>query len=108
MDRIVNHIFAFEGNGVIKDFPGGYSDYRLWRAERERVEQQELILVNQGITGGWQHSQIQTLKYGMFAHILLFLLIDAMLLWRQRYVLDRKNLFLLLKKEYNPTFRIFL
>lgn len=41
MDRIVNHIFAFEGNGVIKDFPGGYSDYRLWRAERERVEQQE-------------------------------------------------------------------
>ena len=41
MDRIVDHIFAFEGNGIIKDFPGGYSDYRLWRAEKERAEQQE-------------------------------------------------------------------
>ncbi len=41
MDRIVDHIFAFEGDGVIKDFPGGYSDYRLWRTEKERAEQQE-------------------------------------------------------------------
>lgn len=28
MDRIVDHIFAFEGNGIIKDFPGSYSQYR--------------------------------------------------------------------------------
>jgi ABC transport system ATP-binding/permease protein len=31
MDKIVDHIFAFEGNGVIKDFPGSYSEYREWR-----------------------------------------------------------------------------
>jgi ATP-binding cassette subfamily F protein uup len=28
MDRMVDHLFAFEGDGVIKDFPGNYSQYR--------------------------------------------------------------------------------
>ena len=28
MDRLVNHLFVFEGNGEIKDFPGNYSQYR--------------------------------------------------------------------------------
>jgi ATP-binding cassette subfamily F protein uup len=28
MDRLVDHLFIFEGNGVIKDFPGNYSQYR--------------------------------------------------------------------------------
>jgi ATP-binding cassette subfamily F protein uup len=29
MDRLVDHLFVFEGNGIIKDFPGNYSQYRL-------------------------------------------------------------------------------
>lgn len=28
MDRLVDHLFAFEGNGEIRDFPGNYSQYR--------------------------------------------------------------------------------
>jgi ABC transport system ATP-binding/permease protein len=28
MDRLVDHLFVFEGNGVVKDFPGNYSQYR--------------------------------------------------------------------------------
>jgi ATP-binding cassette subfamily F protein uup len=28
MDRLVDHLFVFEGNGVIRDFPGNYSQYR--------------------------------------------------------------------------------
>lgn len=28
MDRLVDHLFAFEGDGVIRDFPGNYSQYR--------------------------------------------------------------------------------
>lgn len=28
MDSLVDHTFVFKGNGVIKDFPGNYSDYR--------------------------------------------------------------------------------
>ncbi len=28
MDRMVDHLFAFEGNGIIRDFPGNYTQYR--------------------------------------------------------------------------------
>ena len=29
MDRVVDHIFVFHGNGKIQDFPGNYTQYRL-------------------------------------------------------------------------------
>src|SRR5215203_2516529 len=35
MDRLVDHLFVFEGDGEIKDFPGSYSDYREWRSEQK-------------------------------------------------------------------------
>src|SRR5450759_3711064 len=35
MDRVVDHLFAFEGDGVIKDFPGNYSEYREWKEREE-------------------------------------------------------------------------
>ena len=35
MDKVVDHIFAFEGNGDIKDFPGNYTDWRDWREEEK-------------------------------------------------------------------------
>jgi ATP-binding cassette subfamily F protein uup len=35
MDRLVEHLFVFEGNGVIRDFPGNYTDYREVLAEEE-------------------------------------------------------------------------
>jgi ATP-binding cassette subfamily F protein uup len=28
MDRLVDHLFVFEGDGLIRDFPGNYSQYR--------------------------------------------------------------------------------
>lgn len=28
MDKIVDHLFVFQGNAVVEDFPGNYSDYR--------------------------------------------------------------------------------
>jgi ATP-binding cassette subfamily F protein uup len=35
MDRLVDHLFAFEGNGEIKDFPGNYTQYRTWKQIEE-------------------------------------------------------------------------
>ena len=29
MDRLVDHLFVFEGEGVVNDFPGNYSEYRI-------------------------------------------------------------------------------
>ncbi len=31
MDRTVDHIWVFQGQGHIKDFPGNYSEYRAWK-----------------------------------------------------------------------------
>ncbi|MBT8221278.1 MAG: ABC-F family ATP-binding cassette domain-containing protein [Bacteroidia bacterium] len=31
MDKIVDHLFVFEGNGMIRDFPGNYTEYRDWK-----------------------------------------------------------------------------
>ena len=30
MDKVVDHLLVFKGNGVIKDFPGNYTQYREW------------------------------------------------------------------------------
>lgn len=32
MDKIVDHLLVFQGNGVIQDFPGNYTQYREWSA----------------------------------------------------------------------------
>lgn len=42
LDNIADHLFVMEGNGVIKDFPGNYSDYRAYldsiKSEKEKAE----------------------------------------------------------------------
>jgi len=36
MDKIVDHLFVFQGEGVIEDFPGNYSDHRVY--EDSKIE----------------------------------------------------------------------
>ena len=38
MDRTVDHLFVFEGEGRVLDFPGNYSDYREWSTARKAAE----------------------------------------------------------------------
>lgn len=42
MDRLTDHLFVFEGNGEIKDFPGNYTQYRLWKKEQEEESRLQL------------------------------------------------------------------
>ncbi len=37
MDRLVDHLFIFEGNGEVRDFPGNYTQYRIWLKEQEEM-----------------------------------------------------------------------
>jgi ATP-binding cassette subfamily F protein uup len=39
MDILADHLFVFEGNGVIRDYNGNYTDYRLELAEQEKQKQ---------------------------------------------------------------------
>lgn len=41
MDKVSDRIFAFEGNGVIKDFPGNYTQYKNKKEEEEEQRQKE-------------------------------------------------------------------
>ena len=45
MDRVVDHLLVFKGDGVINDFPGNYSQYREWSAlqskETEKAKDNE-------------------------------------------------------------------
>jgi ATP-binding cassette subfamily F protein uup len=38
MDRVADHLFIFEGEGVIRDFNGNYTDYRNDLQEREKEQ----------------------------------------------------------------------
>ncbi|MGI8951525.1 MAG: ABC-F family ATP-binding cassette domain-containing protein [Chitinophagaceae bacterium] len=40
MDRLVDHLFIFEGDGDVKDFPGNYTQYRLWLKEKNNEDLQ--------------------------------------------------------------------
>ena len=41
IDKLVEHAFIFEGNGLIRDFPGNYTDYRHEQGGREENKQKE-------------------------------------------------------------------
>ena len=41
MDKTVDHLFVFEGDGLIKDFPGNYSDFREWKTLKEKEDAKE-------------------------------------------------------------------
>lgn len=40
MDKIVDHLFVFKGDGVIEDFPGNYSDYRIYESSKVIAERE--------------------------------------------------------------------
>lgn len=37
-DRLADHLFVFEGEGRVRDFPGHYTDYRIWMKRQEQQE----------------------------------------------------------------------
>lgn len=38
MDKIVDHLLVFHGNGEIKDFPGNYTQFREWKSLKPKAE----------------------------------------------------------------------
>ncbi len=38
MDRLVDHLFVFEGEGEVRDFPGNYTQYRIWLKDNEKKD----------------------------------------------------------------------
>jgi ATP-binding cassette subfamily F protein uup len=49
MDKMIDHLFIFEGEGEIRDYPGTYSDYRDWK---ELQKQKEKQAISKQLAGG--------------------------------------------------------
>ena len=51
IDRLVDHTFVLEGDGLIKDFPGNYTEYRLWKSNQpSETFQKEIKLAKEKAT----------------------------------------------------------
>lgn len=38
MDKVVDHLLVFNGNGIVKDFPGNYTQYREWSSLKSKED----------------------------------------------------------------------
>jgi ATP-binding cassette subfamily F protein uup len=43
MDKVIDHLLVFKGEGLIEDFPGNYSDYRSYEDSKPHVSKKEII-----------------------------------------------------------------
>ena len=48
MDKIVDHLFIFKGGGIVDDFPGNYSDYRVYEDSRVQENKESISYANWG------------------------------------------------------------
>jgi ATP-binding cassette subfamily F protein uup len=69
MDKIVDHLFVFRGNGVVEDFPGNYSDYRAYEdssalksAQKNIVKTVEVIKEVKPKENGLSHNERKDLN----------------------------------------------
>ena len=53
MDKLVDHLFIFEGNGVIRDYPGNYTQFRILEKSK-----QSYASVSSDITTSKEHVQV--------------------------------------------------
>ncbi|RIA10295.1 ATP-binding cassette subfamily F protein uup [Flavobacteriaceae bacterium MAR_2010_72] len=60
MDKIVDHLFVFKGDGEVQDFPGNYSDYRDYEASTPNEEQPK---DEPSRPEGFQQNEAQKLNY---------------------------------------------
>jgi len=37
IDSVADHLFIFQGDGLIKDYPGNYTDYYEWKKNQEKI-----------------------------------------------------------------------
>ena len=59
MDKLVDHVVVFEGEGKVRDYPGNYTEYRTWK---EQYDAEEAALRKGNDTKG--KNSMSTLKSG--------------------------------------------
>lgn len=57
MDKIVDHLFVFRGEGVVEDFPGNYSDFRAYEDSAEPAKEETKPAADKK---AWKQNQVKT------------------------------------------------
>ena len=63
MDKVVDHLLVFKGQGEIKDFPGNYTQYREWSALEESRETKESRDSKETNKASYRHDERRRLSY---------------------------------------------
>ena len=63
MDKVVDHLLVFKGQGEIKDFPGNYTQYREWSALEESKETKESRDSKETNKASYRHDDRRRLSY---------------------------------------------
>ncbi|WP_242131676.1 ABC-F family ATP-binding cassette domain-containing protein [Aestuariivivens marinum] len=60
MDKVVDHLFVFKGEGIIEDFPGNYTDYRIYEDSQPIVS---TTSENKKDKTAWKQNEASKLSY---------------------------------------------
>lgn len=60
MDKVIDHLFVFKGEGVIEDFPGNYSDYRVYEDSQPVISKQT---DDKKEKKSWKQNEVSRLSY---------------------------------------------
>jgi ATP-binding cassette subfamily F protein uup len=60
MDKVVDHLFIFKGDGVIEDFPGNYTDYRVYEDSQPVISNAS---EDKKDTKSWKQNEAAKLSY---------------------------------------------
>ena len=63
MDKVVDHLLVFKGQGEIKDFPGNYTQYREWVALEENKSSTSINNSSTSIKTSYRHDDRRRLSY---------------------------------------------
>ena len=68
MDKVVDHLLVFKGSGVVKDFPGNYTQYREWsmlqsEPPKNTASASKSVSDNQGGKNSYRHDSRRRLSY---------------------------------------------
>ncbi len=63
MDKVVDHLLVFKGNGEVKDFPGNYTQYREWQGLQDQSTQSTQSTQSSQTKSSYRHDDRRRLSY---------------------------------------------
>ncbi|SFP12453.1 ABC-F family ATP-binding cassette domain-containing protein [Prevotella sp. tf2-5] len=63
MDKVVDHLLVFKGNGEVKDFPGNYTQYREWQGLQDQSSQSTQSTQSPQTKSSYRHDDRRRLSY---------------------------------------------